>query len=60
MSKRTLYSFGCVEIDALDDRIILSQQDPETGEQEILVARDQLPSLIQLLQDIQAEGVTRE
>lgn len=56
MSKITLYSFGCIEIDTSDDRIVLSQLDPEDGEQEIVVARDQLPSLIRLLQGVEARG----
>lgn len=56
MSKMTLYSFGSIEIDSSPERVMLSQHDDEAGAQEIVVARDQLPSLIRLLQAAEAEG----
>lgn len=56
MSKVTLYSFGCIEIDARDDCIVLSQLGSEGGEQEVAVARDQLPTLIRLLQGVEERG----
>jgi len=52
----TLYSFGSIEIDSSPERVMLSQHDDEAGAQEIVVARDQLPSLIRLLQAAEAEG----
>ncbi len=56
MSKMTLHSFGSIEIDSSHERVMLSQHDDEAGAQEIVVARDQLPSLIRLLQAAEAEG----
>ena len=55
----TLQSFGPVDIDADSTRVLLTQPD-DGGDQNIMIAWDQLSSLIKLLQRVEREAPAHE